>query len=298
MSLTHNFAKLVTKVMANRLAPFLNLLVAANQSAFIRGRCIHDNFILVQQNIKLLHRTKTLTLFLKLDISKEFDSISRAFLLEILSHLGFGPVWCNLIRNLLETSSTRVLVNGEPGSEIRHQRGLRQGDPLFTMLFILVMDVLNSLFTKAGEVGLLAPLVRRSPLQRISLYADNVTLFIRPTEQEMNLTIEILSKFGEASGLQTNLQKSCVVPIRCEEAELDTVTTILPCPTSSFPCKYLGLPVSNSRLRKADLLLWIEKIGNKLPGWKVALMNMAGRVTWVHCSFSSTNLCSHRHQCP
>ena len=58
ISLINSFAKLVTKVMANRLAPFLNVLVAANQSAFIRGRCIHDNFILVQQNIKLLHRTR------------------------------------------------------------------------------------------------------------------------------------------------------------------------------------------------------------------------------------------------
>jgi len=58
ISLIHSFAKLVTKVMANRLAPFLNVLVSANQSAFIRGRCIHDNFILVQQNIKLLHRTR------------------------------------------------------------------------------------------------------------------------------------------------------------------------------------------------------------------------------------------------
>jgi len=38
---------------------------------------------------------------------------------------------------------------------------------------------------------------------------------------------------------------------------------------------------SNSKLKKADLLLWIEKVGDKLPGWKASLMNMAGRVTWV-----------------
>ena len=73
---------------------------------------------------------KSLKLFLKLDISKAFDSVSWAFLLEILTHLGFGPIWCNLVTNLLKTSSTRVLVNGEPGREIRHQQGLRQGDPL------------------------------------------------------------------------------------------------------------------------------------------------------------------------
>ena len=76
------------------------------------------------------------------------------------------------------------------------------------MLFILVMDVLNSLFTKAGDLELLQPLTQGNPGQRISLYADDIVLFIRPQEVEMNLTMSILDMFAEASGLQTNLQKS------------------------------------------------------------------------------------------
>jgi hypothetical protein len=69
------------------------------------------------------------SLFLKLDISKAFHLVYWAFLLEILTHLGFDQVWCNLVSNLLSTTSTRVLLNSDPGSEIRHQRGLRQGAP-------------------------------------------------------------------------------------------------------------------------------------------------------------------------
>jgi hypothetical protein len=53
-----------------------------------------------------------------------------------------------------------VLVNGEHGDLICHQCGLKQGDPLSPMLFIMVMDVLNSLVTKASELGLLQPLMR------------------------------------------------------------------------------------------------------------------------------------------
>lgn len=74
------------------------------------------------------------------------------------------------------------------------------------MLLILVMDMLNSLFTKASELGLLQPFARRNQGQRISLYVDDVALFfIRPVEEEMHLRMEILNKFSEASGLQTNL---------------------------------------------------------------------------------------------
>jgi len=44
ISLIHSFSKLVTKCLAKRLAPMLDDLVMKNQSAFIRGRRIHDNF--------------------------------------------------------------------------------------------------------------------------------------------------------------------------------------------------------------------------------------------------------------
>jgi hypothetical protein len=47
ISLVHSFAKLLAKILALRLAPKLPQLVDANQSAFVRGRCIHDNFVLV-----------------------------------------------------------------------------------------------------------------------------------------------------------------------------------------------------------------------------------------------------------
>lgn len=46
---------------------------------------------------------------------------------------------------ILSTSSTRILLNGNPGRQICHARGLRQGDPLSPMLFVLVMEGLNHL---------------------------------------------------------------------------------------------------------------------------------------------------------
>ena len=48
ISLIHSFAKLFTKVLAARLAPLMQQLVRPNQSAFIRGRVIHENFRAVQ----------------------------------------------------------------------------------------------------------------------------------------------------------------------------------------------------------------------------------------------------------
>lgn len=75
ISLVHSFAKLVTKILANRLSNHLENLVSKNQNAFIKGRFIQDNFMMVQQTAKFLHAQKQPWLLLKLDISKAFDTV-------------------------------------------------------------------------------------------------------------------------------------------------------------------------------------------------------------------------------
>jgi hypothetical protein len=49
ISLIHSFAKIVSKLLANRLAPELNHMISINQTTFIKKRCIHDNFMYVRQ---------------------------------------------------------------------------------------------------------------------------------------------------------------------------------------------------------------------------------------------------------
>ena len=60
---------------------------------------------------------------------------------------------------------------------------------------------------------------------------------------------------------------------------------------------YLGLPMSTKKLRKADLLPWIEKISNKLPGWQAPPMKLAGRTAWVHFVLCYTYLRANSNKC-
>jgi hypothetical protein len=75
-------------------------------------------------------KEKTPALFIKLDISKAFDSVNWSYLLNILTYLSFGLHWRNWIAALWCTSSSAFLLNGEPGKRILHCRGVRQGNPL------------------------------------------------------------------------------------------------------------------------------------------------------------------------
>jgi hypothetical protein len=123
ISLVHSFAKLITKILASCLVSGLNDLVSPNQNAFIKGRFIQDNFMLVQQTAKFLHQQRHPRLMIKMDITKAFDSVSWSL-------LGFAKsrFWANLERYHLWGAPhllPRVLFNGHPGSLISHKRGLR-----------------------------------------------------------------------------------------------------------------------------------------------------------------------------
>ena len=68
--------------------------------------------------------------------------------------------WRDWIAALLTTFSSQLLLNGIPGESIPHGRGLRQGDPLSPLLFILAFDPLQRLLQLATEAGLLSAIYR------------------------------------------------------------------------------------------------------------------------------------------
>jgi hypothetical protein len=75
------------------------------------------------------------------------------------------------------------------------------------MLFILAIDPLQNILQLAAERGVLNPITQRLRGIKASLYADDVAIFVSPTKQDIAALKQILSFFGEASGLCTNLQK-------------------------------------------------------------------------------------------
>jgi hypothetical protein len=73
------------------------------------------------------------------------------------------------------------------------------------------------------------------------------------------------------------VQKSNVYPIRCSDEVLLEVQTLMPCEISTFPCRYLGLPLSLHKLSRQQFQPIVDKIANQLLNWKADLMTRAGR---------------------
>ena len=120
ISLGNVIYKIVSKVIANRLKPWLNSIILETQNAFIANRLITNNILIA---FKSLHHMKTNCIgkngfmVLKLDMSKAYDKVEWAFLEKILLKMGFEESWVALIME--------CIVNGEPNGLIRPSRGLR-----------------------------------------------------------------------------------------------------------------------------------------------------------------------------
>lgn len=130
-------------------------LIDITQSAFIKGRCIIDNIVAAQELIFLIQKHRLPGRILKVDFSKAFDIVDWGFLLDLLKAHGFSDRWIGWIKSILTSSKAKFLINGTQSEYVRFHKGLRQGDPLSSLLFALVINVLSTLFSNALNSGIL-----------------------------------------------------------------------------------------------------------------------------------------------
>lgn len=108
-------------------------------------------------------------------------------------------------------SSSRIVVNGVSGRRIYDVRGLRQGDPLSPLLFVLAMDALTALITQPEGHDTLNGIPGVSSLQRLSMYAEDAVIFVRPVQLDLICIRNILNYFGEASVFHVIYNKSSTI---------------------------------------------------------------------------------------
>jgi hypothetical protein len=90
------------------------------------------------------------------------------------------------------------------------------------MLFVLVMEVLNRLLGWVEQQGFLTPIVGLWG-SRVSLYADDLVVFVVPNERDLLTVKAVLCIFGLASGLFSNLEKSVATPMHCAAEDIARV---------------------------------------------------------------------------
>ena len=155
ISMVGSIYKAIAKVLSRRLRETLPHLVGEAQTAFIKGRHILDGALISSEVVGWLKKHKRSGVLLKLDFQKAYDIIEWDSLDVVLQEMGFGHKWRGWIKACLTTATISILFNGVPSKPFRMQRGIRQGDPLSPFLFVLMVEVLNKMFMRAVQVGMI-----------------------------------------------------------------------------------------------------------------------------------------------
>nr|GEW47712.1 RNA-directed DNA polymerase, eukaryota [Tanacetum cinerariifolium] len=215
-----------------------------------KNRHILDGPFILNEALAWCKRKKKQALIFKVDFAKAYDFVRWDFLLDALHAFGFGPRWCTWIRGIFSSNMASILVNGSPTVEFPIFCGLKQGDPLAPLLFILVMKTLHISVSRAVNDGVF----------KGEWSDDNLAILIR-----------ILQCFQLASGLKINVQKSQVLGVGVSLDIVNQGASIIGCSVMHAPFKYLGVTWKVKTLFIGGRLTLLKSVLGAVPLYTMSI---------------------------
>eukprot|EP00253_Pinus_taeda_P035564 PITA_35564 len=282
ISLCNCIYKIIAKVIAIQIFPFLSKNISMEQFRFLDGRQIHEAIGVAQEVIHSVRQKKKKGAVLKIDLSKAYDRVNWLYLRMMLTHLGFNYTFTSWIMGCISSVSFAVLINGSASSFFNSQRGLRQGCPLSPLLFLLVAEGLSRLIHKARREGKVKGIeVAINLFITHLLFVDDILIFTNGSSNEIKEYKSIFDLFMQATEMEINTRKSQICAADLERRESDRISNLFTFPLQPLdtPFKYLGFWLKPVAYKKEDWHWLIAKIEARINHWSFRWLSRVGRLT-------------------
>ncbi|XP_062118492.1 uncharacterized protein LOC133832124 [Humulus lupulus] len=181
----------------------------------------------------------------------------------------------------IKSTSYSLLMNGRIQGGFQGAKGLRQGDPLSPLIFVLIMDYLmRSLLLAAQDSKFRYHHLCKS-LKLINLcFANDLILLSKGSKQSIKVLKEVLDGFSNTTRLHINVSKSQIFFGGVDPKEKVEIIRDLGLAEGTFPLKYLGVPLRPTKWKAEDC--GIIKIKLRLHTWGSRHLSFVGKVQLIH----------------
>ena len=301
ITLLNSDYKLLAKALASRFGPALQHVVDPTQTAFVPGRWIGDNVLCHLEEVEYLQQTGQPGCMVFLDFSKAYDRVSRPWVLQCMTSMGFGPRSCKWVSLMLQGTTATTTFNGWQSASFPERSGVQQGSPLSPLLYVLAAQPLASHLRQQTQQGIIRPIIMPDgqPAPVSHQHADDTTLHVlQPSDAQIALDSSV-ALFCAATCSQLNVSKSAGFLVQAQPLTSSTVAAL---PSISFitgqqTIKHLGVRLGYDMQAACQQTFSgiYHAISAKIKHWAARGLSFLGRVhvskqvlaasLWYHASF-------------
>ena len=208
ITLSNTDHKLITKTYSRKLTKLVAPLISEEQTAYIPGRLINDNVRALLMTIDLADLDPEIDgALISLDAKKAFDSVDHRFIKKTLEAFGFAnfiPVFEVLYKDL----KSDIIINGNAVDGYKILKGVKQGDALSCILFIMCVEPLLRNINENRRIARVESAQLNIVLPKTCGFADDVTVITRRSNANVAEVFKVYEEFTNASGLMLNADKT------------------------------------------------------------------------------------------